>query len=92
MVDMTTTTVPAVTVDLKLAKQLTKIDDELAKKIAERNRLIVQAVAEGGSLREVAALVGLSHEGVAKILRRAEQAERVQAQVRASFTKGRGQG
>lgn len=36
-----------------------------------RDHLIVEAVAAGGSLREVAETVGLSHTAVAKIARKA---------------------
>jgi DNA-binding NarL/FixJ family response regulator len=36
---------------------------------AERRRLVAQARAEGASLREIAAVLGLSHNAVAKILR-----------------------
>lgn len=36
----------------------------------DRDRLIREAVAKGGSLREVAEAVGLSHPGVKKIVER----------------------
>lgn len=72
------TTVPAVTVDPDLAKKLRKVTeriDAMQERIdierAERDRLVVQALDEGGSLREVAALVGLSGPGVMKIRDRA---------------------
>ncbi|HRE00425.1 MAG TPA: hypothetical protein PLV68_03945 [Ilumatobacteraceae bacterium] len=42
----------------------------LDKAVAERDRLMAEAKAAGASNREIAALVGLSHVGVANILER----------------------
>ena len=60
-------TVPAVTVDPQLARQLRRAASKLEDARAERDRLVVQALAEGGTLREVAELVGLTGPGVMKI-------------------------
>lgn len=40
-----------------------------AASVTERNQAIRDARAEGGSLREIAAIVGMTHAGVAKILK-----------------------
>lgn len=40
----------------------------------ERDRLIVEAVKSGKSLREVAEYVGMSHMGVARIVKRESNA------------------
>lgn len=63
-------------IDPELAKQMefnreamTGLEDSQSKLIAERDDLIRKAVADGASLREVAALVGLSHTQVANIVR-----------------------
>jgi hypothetical protein len=60
-------TVPAVPVDPALAKRLRLCARKIDEWHAERNRLIVQALEEGGKLQEVADLVGLSDVGVMKI-------------------------
>lgn len=65
------TTVPAVTVDPRIAQRLRKIADRMEADRAERDRLIVEALDAGGSLREVAELVGLTGPGVMKIRDRA---------------------
>lgn len=67
---MTSTTLPQVAVDPVLAKRLARVADRHRKDEQERDELIAQAVAEGGKLREVAALVGLSHVAVMKIANR----------------------
>lgn len=60
---VTTTTVPLMlTPETKRA--LTKAGRNAKKAIEERDELVRQAVAEGGSLREVGEAVGLSHQAV----------------------------
>lgn len=60
-------TVAAVTVDPQLARQLRRAAKKLEQDRAERDRLIVHALEQGGTLREVAELVGLTGPGVMKI-------------------------
>jgi hypothetical protein len=43
---------------------------------AERDALIVQAHADGGGVREIARLVGLTHPGVLRILARDQEPDR----------------
>lgn len=73
------TTVPPVTIEPHVAdslKGITEIIDELEGRTARakehRDEMIVAALDAGGSLREVAALVGLSGPGVMKIRDRAK--------------------
>jgi DNA-directed RNA polymerase sigma subunit (sigma70/sigma32) len=49
--------------------QLDDLQQERARLLARRDRLVVSARHAGGSLREIAALVGLSHEAVRDIER-----------------------
>lgn len=65
------TSVVEVPVDPAAASKLRDAADKARHWTTERDRLIVQAVKDGGSLREVAEVVGLSHTAVAKIARRA---------------------
>lgn len=51
-------------------KALRQAARKLAEWNAERDRLVRQAIAEGGSLRVVADAAGLSHPGVKKIVER----------------------
>lgn len=53
------------------AKQLTKSAQKHREWAEKRDELIVKARQEGGSLREIAGLAGLSHTAVAKIAARA---------------------
>lgn len=64
---MTPATVPPVTVDRALARRLQRAAERIEASTTERDRLIVEALDAGGSLREVAALVGLTGPGVMKI-------------------------
>lgn len=64
------TTVPVVPVDPALARHLSRAGDKSREWTARRDDLIRDAVKAGGSLREVAELVGLSHTAVAKIVKR----------------------
>lgn len=66
-----TATVRVMPVDPALAKRLAAAARKAEEWRAERDRLIVQAVAEGGGVREVARLVGLTHPSVLKTVRRA---------------------
>ena len=43
-----------------------------AASVEERNKAICDAHAEGASLREIAAVVGLTHAGVRKIINNAK--------------------
>lgn len=63
-----TTTVPAVPIERDLAKKLERTAKRLAESKAQRDELIREAHAGGASLREIAALVNLSHVGVRRIL------------------------
>lgn len=60
---MTETTLPPMLTD-NMAKALRKAGAEVEKWTAERDRLITEAVAAGGSLREVGQAAGLSHTAV----------------------------
>lgn len=42
--------------------------EQAARAVAERNQAIRDAYNEGASLREIAAIVGLSHTGIRKII------------------------
>lgn len=63
-------TVPAVPLPEELQKRLAAVGR--AQRFIDKNRdaLIVEAAEAGGSLREIAELVGLSHTGVRKIVNR----------------------
>ncbi len=67
-----TATVPPVPVDPALSKRLTRASQKAKDYTAERNRLIVEAHAAGGGVREIARLVGLTHPAVLRILAKAE--------------------
>lgn len=67
---MTASTIGAVPVDPAVAKRLTAVAKRARDNTDERNRLIRQAHADGGSLREIGALAGLTHVGVKKIVER----------------------
>lgn len=56
----------------KLRRAAGKIDTWTDK----RDALVVQARAEGGTLREIAEMAGLTHAGIARILER-QQSERI---------------
>lgn len=51
-------------------RQLRRAGQKVIDALADRDRIVCEAVAEGGSLREVAEAVGLSHPGVKKIVER----------------------
>lgn len=50
--------------DPDLARKLTTAGRKVAEWTAERDRLIKEAVAAGGSLREVGAAAGITHTAV----------------------------
>lgn len=52
------------------ARELRRIGRRVKESTAERNRLIRQAAEAGGSLREIAKEVGISHVAVKKIIER----------------------
>jgi DNA-directed RNA polymerase specialized sigma subunit len=68
-------TAHAVPLDKDTAKQLAKAGQKAAQATAERDRLIAEARAKGGTLREIADLVGLSHTAISKIEARHDAAE-----------------
>lgn len=57
-------------VDPALRRQLVRTATAIAKNTTERDRLIGVAYKAGGTLREIARAVGLTHPGVLNILRR----------------------
>jgi DNA-directed RNA polymerase specialized sigma subunit len=63
-----------VTLDTKRATTLARHGANVRKATELRDQAICEAVAAGGSLREVAEAVGLSHMGVSQIVRRAKEA------------------
>lgn len=63
------TTVPAVLTP-ELAAQLEQAGKQTRKWVTKRDALIVEATASGASLREIAAVVGLTHTGVRRVLQR----------------------
>ena len=50
------------------ARALSRVARRLYDAKAERDRLIVQASAEGASSREIAEVAGITHAGVQKVL------------------------
>ena len=62
-------TVNGVSVDPALARRLTNAGKRQRQWRATRDELIREASAAGGSLREIAALVGLTDAGVHRIIR-----------------------
>lgn len=63
-------TVPAVALTPEMAKSLRSAGRNVEKWTDERNRLIREAVAAGGSLREVGEAAGLTHTAVKLICER----------------------
>ena len=57
------TTLPRV-IDEELHRKLVTAGNKVAKWTAERDRLIKEAVAAGGTLREVGEAAGISHTAV----------------------------
>lgn len=73
MVECGGPTVPPVTLSPNDARRLRAAASKARSSVAERNRLIAEANAEGASLREIAECVGLDHTGVRKIILRAKE-------------------
>ena len=65
-----TATLPPVPLDARLARRLAKLAGKVETSIAERDEAIAEAVASGASLREIAAVAGMSHVTVKNILDR----------------------
>lgn len=63
-------TVRPMPVESDLSRRLRRAARKIEQATAERDALILEALAAGGSTREVAALVGLTHAGVLDIKRR----------------------
>lgn len=61
---MPETTLPTMALDPQLARTLRTAGQKVAEWTAERDRLVKEAVAAGGSLREVGAAAGVSHTAV----------------------------
>jgi hypothetical protein len=57
-------------VDPSLARRLKATAKRATEATVERDRLIVEAHRVGGGVREIARLVGMTHPGVLRILRR----------------------
>ena len=60
-------TVSPMPIDPDLAKRLRAVRAKIDKNLEERDQLIAQAIGDGGSLREVGQLIGLSHTRVRQI-------------------------
>lgn len=67
---MSTRSLETVAIEDSRARELKAAAKNADKWRARRDEKILQARAEGATLREIAALVGLSHAGVLKILGR----------------------
>ena len=65
-------TVSLVPLPTDLAAKLRRASRRQRDALAERDRLILEAHRAGGTLREIAALVGLSHPSVLNIIQRDE--------------------
>ena len=62
------------TLDDKTRNALVKRAAAVRRSVYRRNEDILQAVADGASLREVAAAVGLSHSAVDRIVKKGDGA------------------
>jgi hypothetical protein len=60
--------VDQVRVGLEYRRAMRKIEEDVARVRLERDRLIREAVAAGGSYREVARALGLSHSRIQQIV------------------------
>jgi DNA invertase Pin-like site-specific DNA recombinase len=65
--------VERVRVGLEHRRAMRKIDEDVARVRLERDRLIRSAVAAGGSYREVARALGLSHSRIQQIVNSASE-------------------
>lgn len=67
-----TDTLPDMAVDPELADRIVAVSQRIREApVEERDRLIREAYAAGGGLREIARLAGLTHRAVRKIVDRA---------------------
>ena len=60
--------VDRVKVGLEYRRAMRRIDEDVARVRLERDRMIRDAVADGGSYREVARVLGLSHSRIQQIV------------------------
>ena len=67
---MTSASVPVVPVPEELARRLRSAAQRISRGTEERDQAILDAADAGGSLREIAALAGITHVGVMKIIRK----------------------
>lgn len=65
-----TATVPPVALDPGMARKLRAAAARASKATDERDALMAEAQDAGVSLRDIGDAVGLSHTGVAKVLKR----------------------
>lgn len=63
------------TLDDDITRELSRAAKQAETWLQRRDRLIVEAVAKGGGVREVARLAGLTHPSVLNILRREKEAK-----------------
>jgi len=61
-------------VETALAKKLRRLGDNVEKAVEARNAAIVEAHAEGHSLRSIAKAVGVTHVSILKVIRKADAA------------------
>ena len=71
----TTDTVCAVAVDPDLARRLATAGRKAEEWRERRDELIREAASNGGTLREIAAAVGMSNPGVLRVIRRGGELE-----------------
>lgn len=62
--------IPSTVMDPAIARRLRAIANKLGELDAERAELILQARADGASLREIAEVAGMSHVGIKKLIGR----------------------
>lgn len=80
-------TVSDVAVDPDLTRRLTAAGRKAEEWRERRDELIREAARDGGTLREIAAMVGLTHVGVLRIIRRGGELEVVHDEPMHSTTK-----
>lgn len=74
---ITEPTTTVTTMDPATARRLRAIANRLNELDAERAQLILQAHAEGASLREIGEVAGMSHVGIKKLLTRHLHPDRI---------------
>lgn len=65
-----TPTLTGVPIKPETARELARVAKQVETARQRRDALIVQAHAEGGGLREIARIAGLTHRAVTKIIER----------------------